>query len=48
LHQKLKKHRVEEGVGTEWFRLSVEEADLLIRAAILEDNLSKYTPQSSL
>jgi hypothetical protein len=41
LHQKLKKRRVEEGAGLEWFRISVEEADLLIRAAILEDNLSK-------
>jgi hypothetical protein len=41
LRQKLKKHRVEEGVGVEWFRVSVEQADLLVRAAILEDELSK-------
>jgi hypothetical protein len=43
LHHKLKRRRVEEGAGVEWFRVSVEQADLLIRAAILEDELSKET-----
>ncbi len=43
LHHRLKRRRVEEGAGVEWFRVSVEQADLLIRAAILEDELSKET-----
>ena len=41
LHNRLKRRRVEEGAGIEWFRISVEQADLLIRAAILEEELSK-------
>ena len=41
LHNRLKRRRVEEGAGIEWFGISVEQADLLIRAAILEDELSK-------
>ena len=35
LHHRLKRRRVEEGAGVEWFRVSVEQADLSIRAAIL-------------
>jgi hypothetical protein len=42
LHQKLKRRRVEEGAGIEWFKVSVDQADILIRAAILEDELSKF------
>ena len=41
LHNRLKRRRVEEGAGIEWFSISVEQADLLIRAAILEEELSK-------
>jgi hypothetical protein len=43
LHHRLRHRRVEEGAGVEWFRVSVEQADLLIRAAILEAELSKET-----
>ena len=43
LHQKLKRRRVEEGAGIEWFKVSVDQADILIRAAILEDELSKFS-----
>ena len=43
LHQRLKRSRVEEGAGIEWFRVSVEQADLMIRAAILEDELTRET-----
>ena len=42
LHQKLKRRRVEEVAGVEWFKVSVDQADILIRAAILEDELSKF------
>ena len=41
LHQRLKCRRVEEGAGVEWFKVSVEMADTLVRAAIIEDELSK-------
>lgn len=43
LHHKLKCRRVEEGAGIEWFKVSVDQADILIRAAILEDEISKFT-----
>jgi hypothetical protein len=43
IHQKLKCRRVEEGAGIEWFKVSVEQADLLITAAILEDEISKFS-----
>jgi len=43
LHQRLKRRRVEECAGVEWFRVSVEQADFLVRAAILEDELSRET-----
>lgn len=46
LHHRLKRRRVEEGAGVEWFRVSVEQADLLIRAAILEAELSKETTET--
>jgi hypothetical protein len=42
LHQKLKRRRVEEVAGVERFKVSVDQADILIRAAILEDELSKF------
>jgi hypothetical protein len=41
LHQRLKRRRVEEGAGVEWFKVSVDQADTLVRAAIIEDELSK-------
>ena len=41
IHQRLKSRRVDEGTGTEWFKVSVDQADLVIRAAILEDELAK-------
>jgi hypothetical protein len=41
LHHKLKHRRVEQGAGVEWFKVSVDQADILIKAAILEDDLSK-------
>ena len=40
LHNKLKHLRVEIGAGVEWFRVTAEQADLLIRATILEHELS--------
>ena len=39
-HQKLKHLRVDIGAGIEWFKLTAEQADLLIRATILEHELS--------
>ena len=42
LHQKLKRRRVDEVAGIEWFKVSVDQADILIRAAILEDELTKF------
>ena len=41
IHQKLKRRRVEEGSSVEWFRISVEQAEALIVAAIIEDDISK-------
>jgi hypothetical protein len=41
LHHKLKHRRVEQGAGIEWFRVSVEQADILVQAAVIEDNLAK-------
>ena len=41
IHHKLKRRRVEEGAGVEWFRLSVEQAEAIITAAIIEDDISK-------
>ena len=41
LHQRLKRRRVEEGPGVEWFKVSVEQAGVLIEAAILEDELAR-------
>ena len=40
-HKKLKRRRVEEGASVEWFRISVEQAEALIIAAIIEDDVSK-------
>ena len=39
LHHKLKHLRVEEVAGIEWFKLTPDQADLLIRASILEHDL---------
>jgi len=39
LHNKLKQLRVEAVAGIEWFKLSAEQADLIIRATILEHEL---------
>ena len=41
IHQKLKGRQVEQGSGVEWFRISAEQADVLIKATILEDDLAK-------
>ena len=41
IHRKLKRRRVEEGSSVEWFRISVEQAESLIVAAIIEDDISK-------
>ena len=41
IHKKLKRRRVEEGSSVEWFRISVEHAEALIVAAIIEDDISK-------
>ena len=41
IHKKLKRRRVEEGSSVEWFRISVEQAEALIVAAIIEDDISK-------
>ena len=41
IHKKLKRRRVEEGASVEWFRISVEQAEALIVAAIIEDDISK-------
>ena len=41
IHKKLKRRLVEEGSSVEWFRISVEQAEALIVAAIIEDDISK-------
>ena len=41
VHQRLKARRVEEVAGTEWFKISTYQADTIIKAAILEDDLSR-------
>ena len=41
IHKKLKRRRVEEGSSVEWFRISVEQAEALIVAAIIEDDISR-------
>ncbi len=41
IHHKLKRRRVEEGAGVEWFRVSVEQAETIIAATIIEDDISK-------
>lgn len=40
LHSKLKHLRVDNAAGVEWFRVTAEQADLLIRATILENTLA--------
>ena len=40
VHDRLKHRRVEGGLGREWFRLTAEQADLLVRASILEHQIS--------
>ena len=40
LHDRLKHRRVEGGPGREWFKLSAEQADTLIRASIVDHELS--------
>jgi hypothetical protein len=41
IHHKLKRRRVEEGAGVEWFQVSVEQAETIIAAAIIEDDISR-------
>ena len=40
LHDRLKHRRVEGGPGREWFKLSAEQANTLIRASIVDHELS--------
>jgi len=40
LHERLKHRRVEGGVGREWFRLTAEQADTLVKASIVDHELS--------
>ena len=40
LHDRLKHRRVEGGPGREWFKLSAEQADTLIRASIVDHELA--------
>ena len=40
LHDRLKHRRVEGGLGREWFNLSAEQADTLIRASIVDHELA--------
>ena len=40
MHNKLKHLRVEGAAGVEWFILTADQADLLIRASILEHELT--------
>ena len=40
LHDRLKHRRVEGGLGKEWFRLRPEQADTLIRASIVDNDLA--------
>ena len=40
LHDRLKHRRVEGGGGREWFRLTPEQADVLIRASIVDNELA--------
>jgi hypothetical protein len=40
LHDRLKHRRVEGGPGREWFKLSAEQADALIRASIVDHELA--------
>ena len=41
LHDRLKHRRVEGGHGREWFRLTAEQADVLVRASVVDHELSK-------
>ena len=40
IHDRLKHRRVDGGSGREWFNLSVEQADTLVRGCIVEHELS--------
>jgi len=40
LHNRLKHRRVDGGNGREWFRISPEQADILVRGSIVEHELS--------
>ena len=42
LHDRLKHRRVEGGLGREWFRLTAEQADVLIRASIVDNELANH------
>lgn len=39
LHDRLKRRRVEGGGGREWYRISPEQADILIKASIVEHEI---------
>ena len=39
LHDRLKHRRVEGGLGREWFKLKAEQADVLIRASIVDHEI---------
>ena len=42
VHRRLAPYIVEEGPSREWFRLCPEQADVLVQATILEDDLSSF------
>ena len=42
VHRRLAPWLVNEGPSREWFRLLPEQADVLVRAAILEHDLSSF------
>ena len=41
LHDRLKHRRVEGGLGREWYKLTPEQADVLIRASIVDHELQQ-------
>ena len=45
VHDRLKHRRVEGGLGREWYRLKAEQADTLIRASIVDHELTSRDDQ---
>ena len=44
IHDKLKKIRIKHGPGMEWFELGVDEASILIEAAIIQERIDEMDP----